>query len=227
MLDGIVASHPNRPVEHATPAAGLELVSGKLRAPIRSLGFDLVRLCAALDLLAARVKNQTLPPAVVEFLSPWLNNVSLLDHAAPTKSRSVLLLVGEHELKTPLESLAAVEPNVWPLRLALLHLPALRGFWQRALRHSRFRRLVRILPMAWFQTSEPLPAGAVLPGLGITSWKQLRDDADFIRFKSASSAPSIMVERISEKHGTKLLANYVMEAGRVELRSLSPVDAHG
>lgn len=58
---------------------------------------------------------------------------------------------------------------------ALLHLPALRGFWERVLRRARFERLCRLMPEAWFLDPVALPPGAVLPVLHSTSWH------DFVR----------------------------------------------
>jgi hypothetical protein len=61
----------------------------------------------------------------------------------------------------------------WAVTLMLLHLPALRSFWKTSMRASRLRRLQKVLPKAWPLDSASVPAGAVISGLGITSWTQL------------------------------------------------------
>lgn len=61
-----------------------------------------------------------------------------------------------------------------PLERALLHLPALRGFWRQELRLHHFDELRAIVPQAWVMDEAAVPPGAVIQGLGITAWDEWR-----------------------------------------------------
>jgi hypothetical protein len=64
------------------------------------------------------------------------------------------------------------------LAFALLHHPALEGFWSRELK-ERFPRLTAVLPPTWVLDPRPVPPHATVPGLqlgkgAVQSWDQLR-----------------------------------------------------
>lgn len=61
-----------------------------------------------------------------------------------------------------------------PLEQALLHLPALRGFWRQELRLKHFHALKSIVPKAWLKDETAVPPGAVIHGLDIPAWDQLK-----------------------------------------------------
>ncbi|MGV3661938.1 MAG: hypothetical protein ACO1TE_17250 [Prosthecobacter sp.] len=61
-----------------------------------------------------------------------------------------------------------------PLEQALLHLPALRGFWRQELRLTHFEALKTIVPRAWVKDETAVPPGAVIHGLDIPAWDHLQ-----------------------------------------------------
>lgn len=65
-----------------------------------------------------------------------------------------------------------LEEKLW---LALFHLSPLRKDWIRGLRRRHWEVLHRIIPKGWIVDPAPLPYHAVLPGLEVQSWNDLRD----------------------------------------------------
>jgi hypothetical protein len=64
------------------------------------------------------------------------------------------------------------------LAFALLHHPALRPFWERALGQEVFLHLTTIMPRTWILDPAPIPPSATIPGLAIggravMSWRDL------------------------------------------------------
>jgi hypothetical protein len=190
-------------------------VSRSAAGAVRSLGWELRCLREAARLLAARVRNETLTPALVQFLTTVLAE-SAGDHdTTPGESFSLRMMVHGDEARVPPDALR--NAGVPPRLLALLHLPALRGFWERALRRSHFNRLRRVLPRAWFVTADPPPAGAVVPGLGITAWDRLANDATFLRVPLPGG--EIVIEDAKVADAIPLVAHYEQVDGRVNLRA--------
>jgi len=134
-----------------------------------SAGYRVVRWQAAREVLRNRVEKGRVTGELGEFLVHWLavgvllppaDEISLtfsvtLDHLWLTGGRTVLV-----------ES---------PLERALLHLPALRRFWDQELRLRHFEALRTSVPAAWMLDAAAVPPGAVIHGLGITAWEQLGD----------------------------------------------------
>jgi hypothetical protein len=64
------------------------------------------------------------------------------------------------------------------LSFALLHHPALAGFWREHLKPDGFERLKRVIPPTWILDPRDLPPHAIIPGLDVAgrpvqSWQQL------------------------------------------------------
>ncbi len=64
-----------------------------------------------------------------------------------------------------------LEEKLW---LALLGMRPLRDFWRRELGEKGFGILQSVIPESWVMESTPLPPHAVLPGLGIQDWNELK-----------------------------------------------------
>lgn len=190
-------------------------VSKSAAGAVRSLGWELHCLRDAALLLAARVRNETLPAALVEFLKPVLAASADDDDTMPEKSFSLRVMVHGGEARIAHDALK--DAGVSPCLLALLHLPALRGFWDRALRRSHFGRLRRVLPRAWFVTADPLPVGAIVPGLGITSWDRLPTSKSLLRVPVA--AGEVVMEDVKAADARPIIAEYEQVDGRVNLRA--------
>lgn len=190
-------------------------VSKNAASAVRSLGWELHCLRKAARLLAARVQNETLPATLVEFLKPVLADSAGDDESTPGKSFSLCVMVHGSEARLAHEALKEV--GVSPRLLALLHLPALRGFWDRTLRRSHFSRLRRVLPRAWFVTADPLPVGAIVPGLGTPSWDRLPMNGSFVRVPVA--AGEVVIEDAKAADARPVIAEYEQVDGRVNLRA--------
>ena len=65
-----------------------------------------------------------------------------------------------------------LEDKLW---LALLWTPALRGFWQAALRGSHLKRIREITPFGWVVDPTPLPPHAALPRMDAHSWREVAE----------------------------------------------------
>ena len=140
------------------PAAVLDEFSPRFRAQIASLGYRLSRWSAAREALAARVAKRRLPEDLRQFLEKW---------AGDSTSAPMEATLGESTDGWHLQTGGLVG---FPKERALLHLPALRAFWIQELRLSHFTALQEIVPTAWFIDETPVPPGAVIAGIGISSW---------------------------------------------------------
>lgn len=65
-----------------------------------------------------------------------------------------------------------LEDKLW---LALLWSPALKIFWEQALRGSHLRRLRELVPVGWVLDPTPLPPHAALPWINAHSWEEVAD----------------------------------------------------
>ena len=149
-------------------AAEMDDLPPDLRVRVSSLGYELERWSAARRVLAARLVKHRLVPQLESFLTAWVD-----DH-----------------LPMPLDATLSETPTGWRLirgglgqfaiERALLHLPTLRSFWVQELRLAHFEALRKWVPEAWVLDDSPLPAGAVIAGLGISAWREfpLRHDVD-------------------------------------------------
>lgn len=77
---------------------------------------------------------------------------------------------GKLELSAPTKP--HLEEKLW---LALFHSRPLRATWRRALRDGHWRRLGQVIPQGWVVDPTPLPHQAVLPGLEIQDFAELKD----------------------------------------------------
>lgn len=64
-----------------------------------------------------------------------------------------------------------LEEKLW---FALFWLRPLADFWRRELGERHFAELQKVIPRTWLMDPEPLPVTAVLPGLGIQNWGELK-----------------------------------------------------
>jgi hypothetical protein len=122
----------------------------------------------AVEVLKRRVARGNVGDETLRtWLQPWLNCETSIDSVASAT------LLWDEESWSVLSPCGAEITAPWAVTLMLLHLPALRAFWKTSMRASRLRRLQKVLPKAWPLDPASVPAGAVIAGLGITSWAQL------------------------------------------------------
>lgn len=204
------------------------------RATVRFLGANLSKIQESLGLLKARVKNETLSPELCDFLRP------ILEAATPDAASDLSLVIRWTTGKMHVGYSAL--PTGFALPLALFWLPALRTFWERTLRRSHYFRLTRLLPRAWFFTTDAPPPGAVIPGLQITSWSQLTSDhgsfwwtqdaaaAELVsaagvtqRISSGTHPTSVILieEQIAMPEAFRIRASYRMHEKRLHLGTLT------
>lgn len=142
-----------------------------LRRSIASAGYQLDRWAAARTVLQSRVLKGRLPAALQAFLERWM---------MPVPAGGPLVVFGETAKGWRLleGGLSSV-----PRERALLHLPALRRFWTQELRQAHFDALRSLVGRAWLMDDSPMPAGAVVEGLGISSWMELAGKSGLDRFE--------------------------------------------
>lgn len=64
-----------------------------------------------------------------------------------------------------------LEEKLW---FALFWLRPLADFWRRELGDRHFAELRKVIPRTWLMDPEPLPVTAVLPGLEVQSWEEVK-----------------------------------------------------
>ncbi len=64
-----------------------------------------------------------------------------------------------------------LEEKLW---FALFWMRPLREFWRRELSERHFLELQKVIPYTWILDPEPLPQHAVIPGLDIQAWEELK-----------------------------------------------------
>jgi hypothetical protein len=141
----------------------IEHLSPRSRAAVESAGYRVTRWAAARQVLGQRLMKQRLEAGLGEFLERW--------GAGALRVQSV------PELRL---GFGVAQDQIWlqdgpldlPLERGLLHLPALRGFWRKELRQHHFDELRSLVPQAWMMDDSAVPPGAVIHGLGITSWEK-------------------------------------------------------
>ncbi|MCF6311449.1 MAG: hypothetical protein L3J39_03265 [Verrucomicrobiales bacterium] len=75
----------------------------------------------------------------------------------------------EHDLSAPFK--AFLEEKMW---LSLFWSKPLQGVWQRELRKANWKRLQKIIPQAWILDPSDIPHHAVIPGLEINHFDELK-----------------------------------------------------
>jgi hypothetical protein len=133
------------------------------RRDLASLGYEVARWLEAMTLLQTRWRKQAFAAPLQAYLEHWLPRES----AGSLPESFELSLRGGWLTRVPLPALS--DPR-WQ---ALLHLPALRGFWIANLRASHAHHLQQRVSPAWCLDSAPLPPGSVIAGLNIGSWDEL------------------------------------------------------
>ncbi|MES2597785.1 MAG: hypothetical protein V4662_20805 [Verrucomicrobiota bacterium] len=77
--------------------------------------------------------------------------------------------LGELTFTPPLK--AFLEEKIW---LVLFHNSALQSWWEKALSAEHLALLRRCIPQGWLVDPSPLPPHAVLPGLNIHTWDEVK-----------------------------------------------------
>lgn len=157
----------------------LETLPRPVRRRVRTLGHALTRLRAGLQLLHQQAARGTLVAAFpLDWLNLWAGDSLAKPLPLPVDSQEGLSFTLDDEawqVAAPLaaEAGAGSFSPEWLLALLLLQLPALKGFWQRALRSQRFALLRQVLPRVWPLDLSPIPPGSTISGLGLTRWQDL------------------------------------------------------
>ena len=163
----------------APPLSALEALPPAVRRRVRTLGHALTRLRDGLQLLQQQTTRGTVAAAFpAEWFQRWTGDSLVKPLPLPVDSPAGLCLTWQDhawQVASPLASEAgsANMSAEWLVALLLLQLPALKSFWQRALRTQRFALLRRVLPRVWPLDLSPLPHGATISGLGLARWQDL------------------------------------------------------
>ncbi|MDP1587089.1 MAG: hypothetical protein Q8M07_05070 [Prosthecobacter sp.] len=190
----------------------IEHLSPRSRAAVDSAGYRVRRWAAAREVLGHRLLKQRLPVVLGDFLEKW--GAGLPQETVPAlewrlnfglTQDQIWLLGGPNDL-----------PDL-PLERALLHLPALRGFWRQELRQHHFDELRAIVPQAWLMDEAAVPPGAVIHGLGITAWEEWK------MLKDRKTAPAVRERFLMEQLAAEIQFQAVYgsdDHGRVVLRTI-------
>ncbi len=160
----------------SVPLPELDDLPRSVRRRVRTLGHAFHRFQEGLTLLRQRLDRSSIAAVEPRWLQAWMQGLDTLP--LPVGSPWGTSLVWQDhawQVLAPLADPAGSQalPVAWLQALLLLHLPALKTFWQRALRKQRFELLQRALPRVWPLDTTPLPPGASLSGLGLASWQEL------------------------------------------------------
>lgn len=142
----------------------LDLLPRPFQSVVQSAGYRTARWAAARQVLGNRIARQRIHGLLGQTLGRWG-----VAHAAGVGAEGFQLTFGLLNDRLWLCDGLAGEA----LERALLHLPALRDFWRQELRHAHFEALKAVVPKAWVREETPVPPGAVIHGLGITSWSEV------------------------------------------------------
>lgn len=134
------------------------------REAVESAGYRVTRWAAARGVLQARVAKNRVPGTLGEFLAHWLPNLAAGEAAAEFWLSFDLAQAG---VKLTGGSIPMANS---PVERGLLHLPALRAFWNQELRQQHFAALRSLVPRAWLLDDAAVPPGAVIEGLNAVSW---------------------------------------------------------
>jgi hypothetical protein len=184
------------------------LLPASLHAAVESAGYRVARWVAARHVLRARATRGRLPELLGVFLLRWMPAVPppdigdafrLVFSLAPGR---VWFFGGDGGLVAS------------PPERALLHLPALKSFWRKELRHAHFEALKRAVPPAWFMDEASVPPGAVIHGLDVVNYERLETSAD-----AWDTSQGVLCRR--QPTSSRISARYGRdERGRVVLRSI-------
>lgn len=181
-----------------------------VRKDLRSLGYECRRWLEAQKMLQTRVAKGRFSETVLAFLHAWMpaEAVQVAD------AESFELHHSESGLISP--ELPGLGNPAWQ---ALLHLPALREFWTAELRAAHYQHLVKMIPQAWCMDATPLPPGAVIAGLGISTWEELsRLEAEGRKFQRQPLNENRVVLTAVSAIGDSWRARYVKSDGQITLQ---------
>lgn len=181
-----------------------------LQSAVASAGYRARRWKAAREVLGNRVIKKRISGPLGEALQEWgVGGESLTEDEGFQLSFGLL----GNQLWW-CDGLAAR-----PLEQALLHLPALRGFWRQELRLKHFQALKSIVPKAWVKDEAAVPPGAVIHGLGIPSWDHLSRLAARIpslvaygRFITEQAVPETRINAFYQRDGQRRVVLRSVEA---------------
>lgn len=152
-----------------TPETGrLAEVPRPLLKHLRPLGHETALWQAAAQRWLGRLDKGRFEPALLAFLQHW-KPASLPQNSAAAPF-NLVLRENQAGWKIIASSLPWVNDPAWS---ALLHLPALQGFWTAEIRGSHLDHLRQITTRAWFMDPAPLPPGCVIAGLDIAAWPNM------------------------------------------------------
>lgn len=132
---------------------------------LRPFGYECSRWLSAMGMLQTRFHKGRLGEELTAFLGTWMPKEPVATPAPENFEMSWD--------QTGLSGDTALQPVTDPLWQALLHLPALKGFWTAELRSSHHVHLLQLIPQAWCMDPTPLPPGSVIAGLDIGGWREL------------------------------------------------------
>lgn len=181
-----------------------------VRKDLRSLGYECHRWLEAQKMLETKVAKGRFTEPVLTFLHTWMPATA--DQGAEIESFEL------HRTAAGLTSpeLPGIGNSVWQ---ALLHLPALRQFWTAELRASHYQHLVKMIPQAWCMDATSLPPGAVIAGLGISSWSELsRLESEDRQFQRQPLDENRVVLTAVSAIGDGWRARYVKSDGQISLQ---------
>lgn len=175
------------------------------REAVESAGYRVVRWAAARAVLQARVAKGRIAGELGEYLGYWMTQFIVNEEHVDVwlsfdcSGEQVKLVKSDTELANS------------PLERALLHLPALRSFWNQELRQQHFAALRGLVPQAWLLDAAAVPPGAVIEGLNAVSWEQAfqRGGTDW---------------NIVDRHGRELADWRLALAGRDSVMSQKTAD---
>ena len=182
----------------AMPQSALEALSEEEAGPtvedkvarkaLSALGHHVSLLEGAAQSLQTRVQKNKLSPIGSAFLKRWLPPVGNSDLSTP-------FVVGLSQTGRRFRIHGMSQPEL-PLQLwALLRLPSLRRLWESSLRRAYLQHLIALSPDIWVVDATPLPPGAVIAGLDLTSWKNLVTLRDVgRRFEIVGSSTNVILD---------------------------------
>ncbi|MDB6138723.1 MAG: uncharacterized protein JWO94_1795 [Verrucomicrobiaceae bacterium] len=144
-----------------------------LERRVHTLGHGLFKLSEAWRLLSVRLDRGMLDADATAWIKHWCGKSWSEPLTLPGDAAHQALIVWAGKA-WQVEAVAGEELTMpWFALLMLLHLPALRAFWRRALRTQRFNWMTKALPRVWALDPQPLKPGTVIAGLGLADWAQL------------------------------------------------------
>lgn len=180
-----------RPLSHSDLAD--QIWSRSRLRRLESLGYEVVSLRRAFDVLLARARKGSLAPGVNEGVLACANGLAsqaeprssgaltgaflhLRVAIAPNDGAGSLALVRQQWTDAACDPalddwLSASLPDY--VASTLLRWPSLRRFWIQELRLEHYQHLFAQGPRLWWVDTEPLPPGGAIPDLDLPGWDHL------------------------------------------------------